>query len=275
MRLLFIFCEGAHDIALLGRLLPQVPGVTASTRKLKDFPAPFPGFWKERLGHVLARAESRPAEHRGKLPPPWLEMAFEGGGTLYLLLSMNGMNQRRACSDVLLEWRRLTSLEENPFGSQSVDRWDAAFILDADDEGVQARRTELFDWLKRETLIDGHPDGNAWATSRGYSVGCFVVHGPDSDHGSIEDHWIPIAESAVGDRIQDARSFIAKHETSESKVKKRGRVGKATLTIAGQIDHPGDSLAVILRDTTWTSDRDIALSSIGAELLGFLRSIAG
>jgi hypothetical protein len=270
MKFLFVFCEGAHDIALLERLLPQLPNVTKSRRSLKDYPAPFHGFWKQKLTHIVAGMDKRPAEHRGKLPPPWFELAFEAPDTIYMLFSMNGKDQRTACATVLREWKELT---EAQLGLQYVEKWNAAFILDADDEGVVARRRDLFEWLKKEKLILDAPQDGAWAPSGGYSVGCFVVHGPDSDRGAIEDHWIPIADSAVGDRMRDARGFVQQHQRPESKVLKPGRVGKATLTIAGQIDSPGDSLAVILRDTTWATDQVIASSTIGQELLQFLRSV--
>jgi hypothetical protein len=156
---------------------------------------------------------------------------------------------------------------------QSIESWDAAFILDADEEGVEKRRLDCFTWLEQEKLIAAIPEKEAWARSPRYSIGCFVVHGPDSDQGSIEDHWIPIADAAVGDRMRDARSFVQMHQKPESKVLKPGRVGKATLTIAGQIDHPGDSLAVILRETKWAKDHEVVSSTIGQELVQFLQSV--
>lgn len=272
MKVVFIFCEGAHDIALLDRLLPRLPGVTRSKRKLKDYPTPFNNFWKAQLGTVVARMETRPAEHRGKLVPPWLEVAFESDSVLYLVFSMGGKDQRGPISKVLKDWM---SVYANPFGTPpAITAWAVLFVIDADDAGVNARRGDLFQWLVAERLIDVPPENDKnWVTSGGYAAGCFVVHGPDSPEGSIEDHWIPIADKAVGPRMRDARSFVEAHRLDGADVNKRGHLHKAELTIAGQIEFPGCSLAVILRDTQWTTDEEFEATAIGKELFGFFGTI--
>ncbi len=274
MKAVLIFCEGAHDASLLVRLLPRLPGVKQSKKRLDQYPAPFADFWRLQLAGVIGRVGTRPAEHRGKLAPPWLEVSFESNDVVYMIFSMSGKDQRPAIGELLKKWKKLMAPDENPFTSPGVtfDVWAAAFIVDADDAGVDTRREEIFEWLRGEGLIDARPENGAWARTDSYAVGGFVVHGPDSENGSIEDHWVLIAEAIVGDRMRDARGFVQAHQYGECKTAKPGYANKALLTIAGQLEHPGESLAMILRDTRWAKDDELEISPIGKELLDFFQA---
>ena len=66
MKVVFTFCEGAHDAALLRRLLPRLPGFAKSERLLKQFPAPFPDFWNAQLNLAVVGVQESKAES-GKL----------------------------------------------------------------------------------------------------------------------------------------------------------------------------------------------------------------
>src|SRR5262249_34589174 len=159
---------------------------------------------------------------------------------IYMLFDMQGMNNRDAMVSMLNDWRGACG----NFGSRpgGMDAWAAAFVLDADNDGVTRRRDDLFAWLADKNMIDAAPAGNGaglWKQASGYAMGCFVVHGPGVETGAIEDHWIPIARAAVPRRLQEAQTFVATHTSEGDEVTKPGRANKAALTIAGQIESPG------------------------------------
>ncbi len=271
MRLVFLFCEGAQDIALLRRLLLCSPGAKESTRAIKDYPQPFNDFWMSQLKEVVAGAAKRPAEHRGKLVPPWLEVAYETNDALYLLFDMGGKDQRPKIAEMLKDWKLLL---DSPFGGPiDVEDWATIMVVDADDEGVDARIQDVFAWFKEQGLLRELPAALAnphWEPCDGYSLGGLVVHSPESDRGAVEDIWLPLARTKVADRILGAEEFIDKHQIEKSKVTKAGWRRKALLTIAGQIEHPNDSLAVILRSVKWVEDGELVAMPLGQKWLGFL-----
>src|SRR6185437_10865269 len=89
MKLVFVLCEGAHDIALVARMIQRLPGVSEYRRKLKEYPAPFNSFWEAQIKNVVVpRLLDHRADNRGKLQPPWLEKAFQTGDTVYMLFDM-------------------------------------------------------------------------------------------------------------------------------------------------------------------------------------------
>lgn len=271
MKLVFLYCEGAHDVALLRRVLPSLPGVRESSRVIKDYPRPFNDFWCQQLKEITAGALARPAEHRGKLAPPWLEAMFEGPSVLYLLFDMGGKDQRPRVKEMLDAW---LLLRDSPFGGPvDVETWAAVMVVDADDEGTGARLHEVFQWYRDIGVLDALPAAPSnphWMKREGFALGGIVVHAPGGDKGAVEDLWMPIAEGRVPERLTDARAFIDKHKEAKSKIGKEGWTKKATLTIAGQIEHPNDSLAVILRQTQWASDQDVAQLPFCQTLLRFL-----
>ena len=162
---------------------------------------------------------------------------------IFFLMQTEGQDQS---SQVLkfLEDLNLVIEEVNT----KISQYAAAFLYDADKGGVRStlqafrdRYTEHFGDLS--ALQHGQ-----WLNGNTVPVGCFVFHGSDQEQtGTIEDHLAPMAQQSWPDRYAAAQALIddGRHDGDKVSDSNAERL-KAIITVAGQFNHPGDPLSVII-----------------------------
>ena len=256
MRPIFIFCEGPHDIAFLGRLL-EFSGAKPYKEKLKKYPAPLAGL-------IINRFQSRniqEARFRSSGPmalecPPILEAAYvlETAQSLLLFFRCVGDKQDEAVRSLLKTLIDLTGESNAP--DNRITGFGVVFVNDADVSPVSETLNRIHENYTEvlKPILPNYANLQANGTMKDgdFSCGCLIFSDVEGSSGTLESIIEPIMRKQQCIRHEDADSFVSKHATegtaagnSERPSKKQ----KALLTAAGQIDFPSYSLSVIIRDT--------------------------
>ena len=277
MKAVLVFCEGRHDVVFAQRSLGAHGGCRWVDTHIGELPSPFGRHGRvARKGLVAARIERhaledltlRDATHQ---PLPCFESIVENTATdtMFFLVRTHGQDQPKPVLD-LLQTLDVTITEE-PDGTFDVSEYAAAFLFDANGEGmtstlgaVRARYGEHFGDLS--SLEHGK-----WVSEATVPVGCFVFHRSAADEtGTLEDHLAPMAASAWPERYAGAERFVDGNRTADDKVSNREAERlKAIITVTGQFDHPGDPLSIII-GRNGLPRAQFETSSLSAALADFL-----
>jgi hypothetical protein len=288
MKPIFVLYEGAHDSAFLLRLL-QSCNIEPYKEMLKDYsPRSLAKFLVNRYERQdIAHGRFRPAgKNRGAIVaavPPVFEAAFhlKTPDRLLLLHRCNGDGQVAAINAFLSELVELSKPGAADIGLKS---FGVVFMLDADDHGVAGRVAMLkerhsealrpvlpsFERIHANSSDGIVRDGN-------FSAGCWVHCKGEEDFGTLEDILWPMLHTNIGSRLDDALNYIDDHALPGTEILRGARATvkktKAALSIAGQIDAPGYSLSVALRDMPAFDDKSIGQSLHCQAVLEILRTV--
>lgn len=288
MKALFVFCEGAHDIALVRRLL----------RRAKDqfngFDDPV-GKYPPPLGEFLIRRiknqslEGKKVDQIQQHEPPSLAYVASAtaSGTLVLLYRLQGEKQYDSVKKYIEDWKTaLSSLRFNPQRPVGpphhtpvvlIESWSIAFIVDADSKGVDGKlqqiRREFTGTLGDLSSLD-HGTFRAGASSGDPAVGFLALRAAGSETGTLEDMIeILIRRCGHGSLLELSKKFVEENasnapEGCELNPKKslapgskpkdplalKAKMSKAALTCLGQFGDPGANYAVFVEQSKIISD---------------------
>ena len=255
MKAVLVFCEGHHDVVFAQRSLGAHGGCEWVGRPIGELPSPFGRSAVARKGFIARRLERNALEDRAVRatahpPPPCFESIVENAatGTMYFMIRAQGKTQTELVVDLL---RALDDTIDQPPGTFDVSEYAAAFLFDANGEGVAAT-LEGF-----RNRYGGHfgdlsmLEHGEWVAGSTVPVGCFVFHRSAHDPtGTIEDHLAPMVESAWPERYAEAERFVEDKRDDDDKVSSReAECLKAIITVTGQFNHPGDPMSVIIGRT--------------------------
>ena len=140
MKAVLVFCEGYHDVVFAQRSLGAHGGCEWVGRPIRELPTPFgpnavarSGFIAKRLErHALDDLAIRAAAHP---PLPCFESIVENVGmrTMFFMVRAHGKAQTAPVLDLL---RSLDTTIDHPPGTFDVSKYAAAFLFDANGEGV-------------------------------------------------------------------------------------------------------------------------------------------
>ncbi len=276
MRAVLVFCEGRHDVVFAQRSLGAHGGCDWVAKAVGDLPSPFGRSRVARKGLIATRFEERaleslPLQAAARPPLPSFESIVEntGTGTMFFLVSAFGKDQDGPILDLL---RALNvTITEEPVGTFDVSEYAAAFLFDANGEGVtstlvqfRSRYAEYFGDLS--DLEHGR-----WVAATTVPVGCFVFHKSSHDQiGTVEDHLAPMVEQTWPERYAGAERFIDDNRGTGDKVSGREAERlKAIITATGQFGHPGDPMSIVIGGKGLPRAQFEA-SPLSAELAAFL-----
>ena len=247
MRAVLVFCEGRHDVVFTQRSLGALGDCSWVRKPITELPSPFGRGSTTPRGLIARRFERHALEDHGlqeaaHRPRPCFESAVENtaSGTMYFLVRAHGQDQ----VDVILSLLRdldLTITHEVA-GRHDVSEYAAAFLFDADEEGLTAT---LEDFRERYGAHFGDLSSlehGRWVSTSTVPVGFFVFHkSAQEETGTLENHLAPMAESAWPDRYGKALKFIDTNMDAKDKVSSKDAERlKAIITATGQFNHPGD-----------------------------------
>ena len=255
MKAVLVFCEGRHDVVFAQRSLGAHGDCEWVGRPIGELPSPFGRSAVARKGFIARRLERHALEDRGisataHPPPPCFESIVENATTrtMFFIVRVQGKTQTERVVDLL---RALDDTIDQPPGTFDVSEYAAAFLVDANGEGVTAtlegfrnRYSGHFgDLLKLEH--------GRWVTDTTVPVGCFVFHKSAQDPtGTIEDHLAPMVKGAWPDRFVEAERFVEDKRNDSDKVSgSESERLKAIITVTGQFNHPGDPMSIIIGRT--------------------------
>ena len=275
MKAVLVFCEGYHDVVFAQRSLGAHGGCEWVGRPIRELPTPFgsnkvarKAFIAKRLEpHALEDLAIRDAAHP---PLPCFESIVENAATrtMFFMVRAHGKTQTAPVLDLL---RSLDDTIDQPLGTFDVSKYAAAFLFDADGEGVMEtlagfRHRYGAHFGDLSNLVHGE-----WLADTRIPVGCFVFHkGTHDPTGTIEDHLAPMVERAWPDRYAGAERFLEEKRDDGDKVSSNEAERlKAIITVTGQFDHPGDPMSIII-GRTGIPPAQFEESPMSAELAEFL-----
>lgn len=264
MKPVLVFCEGAHDIAFLTRTLLA----TGDFQEDKTPIAKYPAFYKQFLVKRFQERDFEPqhkksakapnAENYNKLAPPVLWAALrptnqEQTNPLWFFCAFD-QDQHSAVCKFIHQVRIGLEFAREKGESTGVDADAFAFLYDADEMGEVAK---LQQWHQNYTqqfpgmMFPSESGWQPWGTSGNTNIGVFILRGTNSSPddlkaGDLEDITLPLMKRHNEALYQDAGDLVDKHWPTGGKNKFKR---KAAITIAGQMDHPSSSMAVILKDS--------------------------
>ena len=275
MKAVLVFCEGHHDVVFAQRSLGAHGGCEWVGRPIGELPTPFGRNGVARKGFVAMRLERHALEDRSiraaaHPPLPCFESIVENAATrtMFFMVRAHGKVQTEPVLDLL---RSLHDTIDQPAGTFEVSEYAAAFLFDANGEGMMSTLAGFRDRYGAYFGDLSNLEHGKWATDTTVPVGCFVFHKSTHDQtGTIEDHLAPMVERAWPDRYAGAEGFLEEKRDDGDKVSSNEAERlKAIITVTGQFDHPGDPMSIII-GRTGIPPAQFEESPMSAELAEFL-----
>ena len=253
MKAVLVFCEGRHDVVFAQRSL-GAHGCRWVDKPIGELPSPFGRPSRvARKGLIAGRFERQALEDltlrdAAHSPLPCFESIVENTatGTMFFLVRAHGQDQQDPVLNLL---RTLdVTITEEPAGTFDVSEYAAAFLFDANGEGVTSTLGAFRDRYGGHFGDLSNLEHGKWVAETTVPVGCFVFHRSAADEtGTIEDHLAPMAAEAWPERYAGAERFVDDNRAARDKVSTREAERlKAIITVTGQFDHPGDPLSVVI-----------------------------
>lgn len=248
MKAVLVFCEGRHDVVFAQRSLGTHANCEWVDTPIVELPSPFGENASAKKGFIAARLERQaPVKTVAHQLPPCFESIVENTttDTMFFMIRTQGKTQSGPIVDLLRSLDQLFNLPSDTF---DTSEYATAFLFDANSEGVEGtlegfrnRYGEFFGDLSN--VCHGR-----WVTSDTVPVGCFVFHKNTQDPtGTLEDHLGPMVRSVWPTRFTEAEQFVSDKRSANDIVSgSESERLKATITIAGQFNHPGDPMSIII-----------------------------
>ena len=253
MKAVLVFCEGRHDVVFAQRSLGAHGGCEWVDKLICELPSPFGrnkvanrGVIAMRFAqHALEDLSLQAAAHP---PLPCFESIVENtaNATIFLMVRTHGNVQTQPVLD-LLQTLDVTITDE-PTGTFDVSEYAAAFLFDANGEGLTSALTEFRAHYGMHFGDLSNLEHGQWLENTIVPVGCFVFHTTAPQQtGTIEDHLAPMAQRAWPDRYPEVERFIDERRDQHDKVSSNDAERlKAIITVTGQFNHPGDPMSIII-----------------------------
>ena len=256
MKAVLVFCEGRHDVVFAQRSLGAHGGCTWVDKHIGELPSPFGPKGAATQGLIARRLEQHALEdltlQAAAHPPlPCFESIVENieMGTMFFMVRGHGQDQIGPLVDLLTSLD--VTISQEPSGTFDVSDYAAAFLFDANGEGVTAT-LDVF-----RNRYAGHfgdlskLEHGRWVTETTVPVGCFVFHKSVEDPtGTIEDHLAPMVKGAWPVRFAEAERFVEDKRDDDDRVSSRESERlKAIITVTGQFNHPGDPMSIVIGRT--------------------------
>ena len=277
MKAVLVFCEGRHDVVFAQRSLGARGGCKWVDRPIGDLPTPFGRNTVARMGLIARRFERHALEDlslrvAAHPPLPCFESIVENTATDTMFFMVRALGKDQSAPILHLLQALDVTIEDEPAGTYDVSEYAAAFLFDANGDGVAATlagfRNRYGEHFGDDLENLGHDE---WVADTTVPVGCFVFHrGAQDPDGTLEDHLAPMVKEAWPVRYAAAQRFIDDNQNAGDRVSNREAERlKAIITATGQFDHPGDPMSIIIGRTGLPLERFVA-SPLSGELADFL-----
>ena len=279
MKAVLVFCEGRHDVVFAQRSLGARGGCTWVDKHLGELPSPFGPNGVATKGLIARRFEQHALEdltlQAAAHPPlPCFESIVENTatGTMFFMVRVHGQDRSEPVVELLTSLD--VTITQEPSGMFDVSEYAAAFLFDANGEGVTATLARFRNRYGAHFGDLSNLEHGEWVGDTTVPVGCFVFHKSTHDQtGTIEDHLAPMVERAWPNRYAGAERFLEekRHDGDKISSNEAERL-KAIITVTGQFDHPGDPMSIII-GRTGIPPAQFEESPMSAELAEFLTRI--
>jgi hypothetical protein len=264
---IIVFCEGDHDVAFLSRIL-LVNGFTPYDKKVKNFIVPLNDLYISALKDKKIE-DSKFKFQRANTKVPYA--VFEKDNKLVIFHNLGG--DGNILNDKAKDIMELY-LEQNDELLREVNGYDTLdyrflYFLDADEEGVETRLSEVSDLLSLPNQLEHYEV----IKQNDYEISCCIFYNSkyDNTHGKLEDILLELMSPSNEIIFKESqtfisthllsnvrqRKFICTHEKEESRGSIQFKKEKSIISIAGQLQFSGSSNSVIIANSDYIKKSDI------------------
>ena len=231
MKAVLVFCEGRHDVIFAQRSLGTHGGCAWVRYPIRKLPTPFGSGGAARRGIIATQFASRSlddltlqAAAHPKLPRFESIVRNTQTSTVFFLVSAHGQDQTQPILELL---RSLDdTIDEQPDGTFDVSAYAAAFLFDANGEGVAATLARFSKSYGAHFGDLSNLEHGQWLETSAVPVGCFVFHKDTGNPtGTLEDHLAPMAKRTWPDRYVAAEEFLEAHRMIATRCRATRRNG--------------------------------------------------
>ena len=251
MNILFIFCEGPHDIQFIRRVLISSHEYEVYNDPITQYAPPLAGYFS----HCIT-TQNLDAYQIGEPQPikmPSTSLRSLDHNSLIIFYNMGGDSQVEYTLELLNELFRFIAPDPtlSLYGTQAGENnYSLLFFYDADAMGIAERRATFC--RDYDTFFEGLTDfpTENWQIKRGVPLGLFIFTGDDIEEGTLENTIIHLFTQCNPPLVEESKTLLVRYSNHiEGTVAQRARKAKSILTICGQTekDKAGYSLAVIIK----------------------------
>lgn len=272
MKPIFVLCEGPHDTAFFGLLL-RAAGINRFEALLGDYePKALRDFLINRYRQRdVEGGHSRSSGSIVLEAPPILESVYALADPPRLLLFYRCNGEHDDAVGAFL--KDLVALTLPGAQDVGLTSFGVLFVRDADDVGPESKVASLkekFAEILRPVLpgIDelSANDPRKLVKDGEMSAGACILCGAQKSVGTLEDIVWPMLHALIPKQLGEADNYIQTFGIAGTRIAHGNNTAakrkKAALTIAGQTDAPGASLAVVLRDMKALTDEVVRSDSV-------------
>ncbi|MCP4347109.1 MAG: hypothetical protein GY795_16470 [Desulfobacterales bacterium] len=290
--IVFLLCEGPHDVAFLVRILKTI-GFKNYSKKIREYPEPINQYISKSLKDIAI--EEMNLEELRSRPIPSDALEYENN-TLFLLYSMHGDSKRSLRKGIIREI--LDFIPQDPDALNPLEDSDITlsilYFFDADDRGVALRlqeiKTELTDFLNQPISDDYFRANACFHDIKNVRYGAYIISKHGENVGKLEDILVPLMKEGNEEIFTRADEFLELKDDSrlyKLKVQKgNGKIverrtnsrmkfdmQKSEICVAGQLQNSGKSNVVIIKDCDYVTLDKIRESRECQEILNFFGRI--
>ncbi|MEO5358956.1 MAG: hypothetical protein H7843_00765 [Nitrospirota bacterium] len=259
---LLTFCEGPHDVAYVRMALIKLLGFEKVKLLFRDLPSPFNLIFKKTVQEHVQGDLSLHMAHKFFLPDTILRNANH-----WVLLFNSGGNKNNEVKTLIFDYLKFMP-RARTFSqgvNEVIESTRYLFVYDADSKGIKGVIKKfsndfssivgtdftVHDWEKTPNSDFGRVAGDK----------AVYVWGEDPDRGTLEDILIPLFTNDKEELMTKAKSAVVNMFPRDTDniapiiaVPALAKQKKSILTLAGQGEKPGSSMAVILEQSKLLTD---------------------
>lgn len=288
-KIVFVLCEGPHDVAFLYRILKTI-GFKNYGVKIKDFLPPINKFISEFVQSV-ALEEMKLEEIRSR-PIPSEALIFKSN-SLWLLYSVHGDSKKSVREEVIKKLAALIPSDSDGINPLENINLSVLYFFDADDKGIALRlekiKQELAEFLRDSIPVDYFQRNGSFHVINSITYGAYIF-AKDDTQGKLEDILVPLMKKANENIFDKAEEYLQlkdesrlrkleiKEEIGTIKEERTGRQmtfdeSKSVICIAGQLQNSGKSNVAIIKDCDYLTLTKIQASQKCQEIIEFFKRV--
>lgn len=263
-KVIIVFCEGDHDIALLSKLL-LMDGYSPYKKKVKEFPKPFNKLYINILSaNIIEDSEFKFQKPNKQVP--FVVLSKEGALVIFHNLSGDGNILNGETKSIINKYVELNDAVLRKVSKYDEINFRFLYFLDADDIGVEERLIKVKELLELDVI-----EHYKIHSKDSFEVGCYVFHkGSDPlKKGKLEDLLLDLMKPSNKSLFKQSTLFIDANVLPVNRQKKyicngnnytepiQFKKDKSIISIAGQLQFSGANNSVIIAHSDYIKAQDI------------------
>jgi hypothetical protein len=277
---LLVFCEGAHDVAYVSRVLKVLFHAKQENLRFSELPSPFAGFFRTSVKRHAARDLTLDMARKFYLP----DRILTKKDFLILLFNVGGKDKADEVKHLLKSFLPLLAHSEvfREHARSAIQEAKYLFLYDADEKTAYERilwtqnTFKVIEGCEWTLNFDAVSKVENRAVSEDGSKAVYVWAGSEGK-GTLEDVLIPLCLDSKTSPVEKTETFMNhsfKWDTSSNDTKhavaEKAKRKKAILTASGQRKKPGGSLFSILDQTDMVCDKALRGCNATQSFVDFL-----